>query len=298
MNNTKKDMQTKNRLAGAIARLGANLNVYYDVPASDLLLDAKCSSDRISHVVCLGDEVLIALNKPELDEAEKDVLYSWVRQEVTKRTPSTQEEDVDAVFDYQLHNIGFVRKEQALMRYRQRFNHGTCLLKPVPVETQIKLSRMKLIEPFKQNELWGPTSFGMECGLVIGCLSKNDGRVCCVPCWSKNTHMRVKRACSWGKDNMEWERVPLKKRIQRLQNGLPSNSAYSKSIVETFGNIPLEDYLKDYKEEYARLMECLPPAAITYQQAAFHIYKMLQNPATKKVGTELMHLLAEPLAEK
>lgn len=292
---SEREVQSEKEHTKRLARQDPRLKVYYNVPISDLIQDEEtgknnqetsCSNGYLSYLICINDEVLLALDRePLIKGADGPIICDWVGRKLNGDTAFVWNWDPFTGED-----------EEYLAKYIREYKK--CLLKPVPAEIQGRLAELRLIKPSEAGP-WVPTMFGQECGLTMGYLPMGNDKVCCTPCWSENNRRRIQKVFSWGQeDGINWDKVPLEKRAQRLCSGLPGNSIYSRNIVERFANTLLSDYLRNEPEAYKELKENLPPSAVTYQQAAFHIHELLQKDSSRRLGKKLMRCLTEPIVNE
>lgn len=91
-------------------------------------------------------------------------------------------------------------------------------------------------------------------------------------------------------------RISLSTRLERVNNGLASDPQFLYSAVHRMAKTPLCFYMAEFPEEYLRLLEILGDVnpKITYQEAAYRIWKMLPYGKEKEAG-EAEELLSLPI---
>jgi len=282
------------------------LSLYHGVPVSDLSpMDGSAAPPAqdgwITFLVCQGDAALLAAYMPRAkwDRGDSpDGFPGLLTLELPDGSPISMCSAIECAL------------ESLLSRGDKP--HWRFLGRPVPPERVPELARARLVELSYCDRLlkWSPTEYGIDCGLVQSC-EFSDGQDIQIGIWcSERTRVNLEKILAWepaGAGANTAEAIPLSERIARLDQGLCGSGV---EAVRRFANTPLDDYMRDFPEELARMRKALPAlgASATYQDAAVLVYWLMQDrelwpeelresflmlyPGT---GTRLMRDLALPL---
>ncbi len=122
-------------------------------------------------------------------------------------------------------------------------------------------------------QVWFPTPYGEDCGLMAGCVVQSSGAVCYGTYCASRGRARLEELLAWKKtlpDEVQQQKQPLEQRLRRLNAGRPGNRAHSAALVRQIADSRLDDFLKDFPEELAAVRRMMPslPSDATYQDVA------------------------------
>lgn len=97
-------------------------------------------------------------------------------------------------------------------------------------------------------------------------------------------------------------KISLDERLKNLYRGYASDNAYNLCIVQKMADMPIRTYLKDFEDEYTKLMELLTlkeeeMECATYRDIATKVHLLQQLPETPLndyMKTEVLRILALP----
>lgn len=223
--------------------------IYQNVPLEDLTppdqkwleIDSSLKGLRFPYIFCLGSEVYLAAavwetfgrmgkRSPRFDVASIPGLL------VVKGMQTLRYQDIvrTNLEDWE------ERKSTQVWRYHAR---------PVPKRDWDSFCRKRLLENWVKPDAladdgpcFRPTVYGWAMGLSACYTMREDGAIRCTPVCPKERLEALK--APWSAIGEEpCGQISFAQRLQRLNQGAPSDPNYSTAVARQLANISLEDYM-------------------------------------------------------
>lgn len=260
------------------------LSLFTRVPVSDLAsADGRAAplpeDGRISLLICRGDTAILAVLLPATDQ-DHGVRPDGIPGLLTLELTGTRLDNHYSTIRQSLYNL--LGRD---IDYPWRF-----LGRPVPPRRRETLRQAMLIkqviDDWEEPPEWHPTDYGINCGLVEGYTFTNNGS-CEVGVWSSprtdaNLDKILARHSAQARTSAP---LPLAQRLSQLARRPLAGDI---EAVRRFADTCLDDYMKGFPEDLAKLRDCLPmlgPDA-TYQDAAVMIYWLLRTELERPEGLQ------------
>ncbi len=258
------------------------LSLFCRVPVSDLAsADGRAAplpeDGRISLLICRGDTALLAVLLPPTDQ-DRGVRPDGIPGLLTLELTDTRRDNHYSTIRQSLYNL--LGRD---IDYPWRF-----LGRPVPPGRLETLRQSMLIQHVIDN--WEeppephPTDYGIDLGLVEG-YTFTDGGSCVAGVWSSprtdaNLDKILARQSAQARTSGP---LPFAQRLSQLARRPLAGDI---EAVRRFANTRLDDYMKGFPEDLAKLRDCLPTLGpdATYQDAAVIIYWLLQTEPERPEG--------------
>ena len=154
-------------------------------------------------------------------------------------------------------------------------------------------------------EVFVPSKYGEEIGMIKGFSVNERGKVYCRPFCSELALEEIGKILEWKHKNKNISKrkpIPFAERMERLNRGLPSDSTCGISVIRSFAKLSIEEYLKDFPKELEELKAILKEHGkleenMDYQSVAVAIYQIFQSDK-KEDGKKLMEILVKPADKK